>query len=179
MNARTRQNQQGLKFLGAVLLITTLVGWIGYTFPLGNEPIVGALIWTGRLAFLIFLVPLFARPLRQLYKTTVTATLDNPPTEEIMVIVGAMGLALAVAMLVTSFPAPTQAVGPKVWKWVHKSGFYVFMFIYFYDFYDFVLEPILVDRPTSHLFWAVLTVAGMTIRSIVLFTRSSTTQATA
>ncbi len=29
----------------------------------------------------------------------------------------------------------------RVWKWIHKSGFYVFMIIYFYDF---VLEPILL-----------------------------------
>jgi len=58
--------------------------------------------------------------------------LDEPPTETIMVIVGSMGLALSLAMLVTSFPGPTRALGASLWKIVHKAGFHVFMFIYFF-----------------------------------------------
>ncbi len=205
MKTRTQQTRQGLQFLIAASVISAMVGWVGFHYPAGHEPIVGALIWTGRLAFLIFLIPLFARPLRQLIQADWTArlmrwrrsagicygatqsvhlvivctmfiSLPNPPTETIMVIVGAMGLALSVAMLITSFPEPTKAVGPKVWKWIHKSGFYVFMFIYFYDF---VVEPVLFDRPTSHLFWATLTVAGMVIRTLVMFKRTPVTRAVA
>jgi len=32
----------------------------------------------------------------------------------------------------------------RFWKLEHNAGFYVFMFIYFYDF---VIEPLLVPRP--------------------------------
>ncbi len=198
MEARSKQTIQGFKFLAAALVTSTLVGWIGYLYPGHHEPIVGALIWTGRMAFLIFLIPLFARPLRQLVRSGLTATLmrwrrnagicygatqavhlvivlmmfatlANPPTETVMVIIGGLGLALSIAMLITSFPGPTKAAGAKVWKWIHKAGFHVFMFIYFYDF---VIEPILFDRPTSHLLWATLTVAGMAVRTLTMIKRS-------
>lgn len=200
INPRTRQ---GFVLLGISIIVTIIVGMIGYRIPgPSQEPIVGSLIWTGRLAFLVFLIPLFARPLRTLLKNSFTATLmrwrrnsgilyggiqsihliivgtmffqlSDPPTETIMVIVGTLGLTLAIAMLVTSFPAPTRSLGPKRWKLVHKSGFHVFMFIYFYDF---VIEPLLFDHPTSHLFWAVLTVTGMVLRTIVMFQRSPSPQ---
>ncbi len=189
-------------FLAAAVMVTVIVGLIGYRYPLGHEPIVGALIWTGRLAFLVFLIPLFARPLRTLVNSNLPmslmrwrrkagicygaaqsvhliivlmmfATLPNPPTETIMVIVGGLGLALSIAMLITSFPTPTKVVGPKLWKWIHRIGFHVFMIIYFYDF---VIEPILFERPTSHLFWATLTVAGMLVRTIVIFKRAPAQQ---
>jgi len=202
MNIRTLQ---GFQFLLIALVASTIIGWIGYLYPGEHEPIVGALIWTGRLAFLIFLIPLFARPLRQLVRADWTAklmrwrrnagicygasqsvhlvivctmfvSLANPPTETIMVIIGSMGLALSMAMLVTSFPAPTKFVGPKMWKWIHKSGFYVFMFIYFYDF---VLEPVLLEQPTSHLLWASLTVAGMVVRTLAMFRQAPAAKATA
>ena len=172
-----------------------VAGVIGYSIPdSDHHPIVGALIWTGRLAFLVFLVPLFARPLRTLFKNTFTATLmrhrrnagilyggiqsvhliiviamfvlmSEPPTETIMVIVGSIGLALSLGMLVTSFSGPAQALGRKRWKWLHKAGFHVFMFIYFFDF---VVEPLLLGHPTSHLFWALLTVSGMAVRTLVM-----------
>ena len=202
MDARARQTRDGFRFLYLALLISILVGLIGYYIPLGHDPIVGALIWTGRLAFLIFLIPLFASPLRTLYRTRFTmtllrwrrnagicygaaqsvhlvivllmfATLAEPPTETLMVIIGGMGLALSIAMLVTSFPIPTRAVGPKVWKWIHKAGFHVFMFIYVYDF---VVEPLILDRPASHMLWASLTLAGMAVRTVVLFKREPTAQ---
>ncbi len=189
-------NQQGAFWFGIALVVAVVTWYVGLVIPLGHEPIVGALIWTGRLAFLIFLIPLFARPLRTLVRNDFTAllmrwrrnagvcygtvqfvhlvivwimfsTLAEPPTETIMVIVGSCGLALALAMLITSFPAPTKFVGKKVWKLIHKSGFYVFMFIYFYDF---VVEPILFDHPTSHLLWAALTIAGMSVRMLVWLT---------
>jgi len=203
MSSLNPTTQQGLLWLGISLVAAVLAGTIGYHYPGdGHDPIVGALYWTGRLAFLVFLLPLFARPVRQLIKTDFTATLlrwrrnagivyggiqsvhlvivcalflwvPNPPTETIMVIVGSMGLALSIAMLITSFPGPTKALGRKLWKLVHNAGFYVFMFIYFYDF---VIEPLLVPRPASYWLWATLTLCGMLIRTIVLFQRSPQTQ---
>lgn len=200
MTAINPKTKQGLLLLAAAIITTLVVGAIGYRYPgTGYDPIVGALIWTGRLAFLVFLVPLFARPLRTLVKTPFTALLmrwrrnagilyggiqsvhliivcamflmlANPPTETIMVIVGSAGLALSLAMLITSFSGPTRALGPKRWKGLHKSGFHVFMFIYFFDF---VVEPILLGHPTSHLFWAVLTVSGMALRTRVMFQQFS------
>ncbi len=196
--------QQGLIWLGIALFAAVIAATLGYYYPgEGHDPIVGALYWTGRLAFLVFLVPLFARPLRQLVRTDFTATLmrwrrnagivyggiqtvhlvivcslfllvANPPTETIMVIVGSAGLTLSIAMLITSFPGPTKALGRKLWKWVHKAGFYVFMFIYFYDF---VIEPLMLDRPASYLLWASLTLSGMVVRTIVIFKRNPITQA--
>lgn len=202
MATRNPTTQQGFLWLGIAIVAALIAGTIGYYFPgQGHDPIVGALYWTGRLAFLVFLIPLFARPLRQLLRSDFTATLmrwrrnagivyggiqtvhlvivcslfllvEDPPTETIMVIIGSMGLALSVAMLITSFPGPTKALGRKLWKWVHKAGFHVFMFIYFYDF---VVESIIQDRPASYLIWASLTLSGMLVRTIVLLQRSPTT----
>lgn len=190
---------QGLPLLGLAIVATVVVGLVGYQYPgAGHDPIVGALIWTGRFAFLVFLIPLFARPLRGLVKTPFTAwlmrwrrnagiayggiqsvhlvivcamflLLSDPPTETIMVIVGSLGLALSLGMLVTSFPGPTRALGAKLWKSLHKAGFHVFMFIYFFDF---VVEPILLGNPTSHLLWALLTLSGMALRTVAMFQRS-------
>ena len=203
MNNIDPRTRQGFVLLAVAVAVTTLTGVIGYHFSGTHEPIVGALITTGRLAFLIFLIPLFASPLRTLFKNPFTAALmrwrrnagityggaqsihllivcamflqlSDPPTETIMVLVGSLGLALSIAMLVTSFPGPTRALGPRKWKVVHKAGFYVFMFIYFFDF---VLEPLLLNQPTSHLFWAALTVAGMTVRIVVMFRGAARHQA--
>lgn len=204
MTSLSPTTQQGLRWLGFALVAALVTGMVGYNFPgEGHDPIVGALYWTGRLAFLVFLIPLFARPMRQLVRTDFTAMLmrwrrnagvvyggiqtvhlvivcsmflmlPDPPTETIMVIVGSLGLTLSIAMLITSFPGPTQALGRRLWKWVHKGGFHVFMFIYFYDF---VIEPFIINRPASYLFWATLTLSGMLVRTIVLFQRPPKTQA--
>lgn len=197
MDPRTRQ---GFAWLAVATVAAVATGLVGYRFPgPGHEPIVGALIWTGRLAFLVFLVPLFARPLRQLVKNNFSARLmrwrrnagvvyggmqsvhlvivimmfvqlPNPPTEAVMVTVGAAGLALAIAMLITSFPKPTKLLGAKWWKRVHKAGFYVFMTIYFYDF---VVEPFLLANPSSHWPWATLTLLGMGIRILAMLPRTA------
>ena len=135
--------QQGLLFLTLSLGVSIFVAWLGFAQTAHHDPIIGSLIWTGRLAFLIFLVPLFARPLRILFKSSFTATMmrwrrnagicygasqsvhlvivcimfatvPNPPTETVMVIVGATGLALSLAMLITSFPTPTKFVGTQI-----------------------------------------------------------------
>lgn len=204
MSSLSATTQQGLGWLAAAIVVALVTTALGYHLPGdGHEPIVGALVWTGRLAFLVFLVPLFARPLRQLAHNAFTARLmrwrrnagivyggiqtvhliivccmflmlPNPPTETIMVIVGSLGLILAIAMLITSFPGPTRALGRKLWRWVHKAGFHVFMFIYFYDF---VVEPMLLERPATYLLWAVLTLSGMLVRTVVLFYRPNKTQA--
>ena len=191
------RTRSGLVWMAAAIALAVVAGYVGYIASGAHEPIIGALIWTGRLAFLIFLVPLFARPARVLFKSPATAMLTrwrrtagicygavqsvhlvivitmfvvmpNPPTETIMVLVGALGLALSLAMLVTSFPAPTRAIGPKAWRLVHRAGFHVFMFIYVFDF---VIEPMLLGQPYSHLLWAALTLLGMVLRSLVLVQR--------
>lgn len=198
MRSLSTTTRQGLGWFAVALAAALVTTGLGYRLPgEGHAPIVGALIWTGRLAFVAFLVPLFARPLWQLAQNPFTATLvrwrrnagivyggiqtvhlvivcrmfltlDNPPTETIMVIVGSLGLALAMAMLVTSFPGPTRALGRTLWRWVHKAGFHVFMFIYFYDF---VVEPIIQGHPATYLPWAFLTLSGMLVRTVVLFYR--------
>ncbi len=188
--------------LGFVILLSAMVVAIGFwalgelwARNSGEEPIVGALVWTGRLAFVVFLIPLFARPLRQLMQTNWTAwlmrhrrnagvayggiqlvhlvaiaqmfrTLESPPTEAVMVAVGALGIVLAVGMLVTSFETTTRWLGPKLWRALHRAGFHVFMFIYFYDF---VLDPLLIGTMDDYWPFATVVLLGMTVRTIVLF----------
>ncbi len=196
LNHMPNSSNSDFTWLGGAIFAAVVSGWLGAQLVDQNHaPIVGALTWTGRLAFAVFLVPLFASPLRTLIKHSFTTflmrwrrragiafggiqavhvvlvasmfvTLDDPPVETLMVIVGATGLVLALAMLVTSFPGPTRALGRKLWKILHRSGFYVFMVIYFYDF---VLEPMLIDRVDEYWSMALLTVAGMAVRVVAAF----------
>jgi DMSO/TMAO reductase YedYZ heme-binding membrane subunit len=195
------RNQQGLVILGISFIVTMLFAWFGVIWAIeyGEEPIVGSLIWTGRLAFAIFLIPLFASPLRALFRNPFTAqlmrwrrnagvcyggmqlihlililvmfdTLSDPPTEETMVAIGGIGMLLCMGMLVTSFERPTKAIGRKYWLLLHKCGFYVFMFIYLYDF---VIEPLMLGSFASYAVLGIITLTGMSIRTFVMLKKFS------
>ena len=197
MSTTDPTTRRGLYWLGFALLAATLTGSIGYALPGdGHQPIVGALIWTGSAGhFLVFLIPLFARPLRDLYRTGLTArlmrwrrnagivygaiqtvhlvivcgmfvTLADPPTETIMVIVGALGLLLAIAMLITSFPGLALRLGANAGAGCIRPASTFLCLIYVYDF---VVEPLLMGTFTSYGFWAALTLSGMLVRVLACF----------
>ncbi len=188
--------QQRMLFLGGSVALAIVFTWLGtiWAEQTGEYPVVGALIWTGRLAFAVFLIPLFASPLRALSTSMFTArimrwrrnagicyggiqiihllliiymfwTLSNPPTETAMVVIGGMGMLLCTGMLITSFDKATRALGRKRWEQLHKSGFYIFMFIYFYDF---VIEPLMLGSFHSYALLGVITLSGMLVRTIVM-----------
>jgi DMSO/TMAO reductase YedYZ heme-binding membrane subunit len=190
------RRDQGLLVLVVSAVVAILFVWLGSSWAgrVGEEPIVGSLIWTGRLAFCIFLIPLFASPLRKCIKNDLTAklmrwrrnagvayggtqvvhlwviaemfwTLESPPTEAIMVAVGSLGILLAMGMLITSFEKATRALGQKLWRRLHRAGFHVFMFIYFYDF---VIEPVLLGTVGHYWPYATLVLMGMSLRTFVL-----------
>ena len=101
---------------------------------------------SARLALLIYLLVFVARPLRQLSTGAAgKALLRNRRSigiafAAVMSVhlafllwanwpdVAAPGMvvyALIFLMLVTSFDGPTRALGPRRWKWLHKTGLYV------------------------------------------------------
>jgi len=153
-----------------------------------------SLIWTGRLAFFVFLIPFFASPLRSLFKTDFTRLImrwrriagisyggiqvvhlcqiywmfritASQPVDDDMLYIGGFGLFLVMGMLVTSFDRATKAIGRKNWKILHKSGFYICSFIYFYDF---VIEPIELGTSDEYVLYAALTLGAMILRTIVM-----------
>lgn len=166
---------------------------IAFRNGMGAEPTKTALIWTGRVAFFVFLIPFFASPLRSLIKNKFTAQLlrwrrnsgiayggiqvihifiiawyfeisATQPVDDDMLYIGGFGIALVMGMLITSFDGPTKAIGRKGWKILHKSGFYICSFIYFYDF---VIEPIELGKVQEYAPFAIVTLAAMMLRTIV------------
>lgn len=187
------RQQQGYTWLAVSIVVAAAAAVVAFeSAPSTRPPVVHALIATGQLALLIFMIPLFARPLRTLFRTPFTAllmrirrnagvayggvqlvhlvlvasmfvSLPDPPTETAMVIVGGAGLLLAMMMLWTSFDRPARAVGPVVWRHIHRAGFHIFMFIYLYDF---LLEPLLLDAPIPHPLYVAALLSGMVLRTI-------------
>jgi len=186
------RHQQGLYWLVLSAGLAAATAWLGYTGGQANQaPLISALTWTGRLAFTVFLIPLFASPMRALWRTPLTArllrwrrnagiayggiqcvhlvlilamfvTIAAPPVESAMVVIGGLGMLLALMMLWTSFDGPTRRLGPQRWRLLHKSGFYVFMFIYVYDF---VVEPLMFNSFNAYVPYAALTLGGMALRT--------------
>ncbi len=187
------RQQQGYFWLGLAVVAAVIVGSVGYLSASGDTPpVIGALIWTGHLAFLVFQAPLFASPLRDLFPSPLTtrllryrrnagvtyggvqavhlvvigvmfSSLADPPVEVAMVIVEGIGIVLAMAMLWTSFEKPMRAIGTVNWRRIHRTGFHVFMFIYLYDF---VVEPLLFDIPILYPVHVTLLFFGMTLRTV-------------
>jgi len=140
-----------------------LTGLAAVTSPDVEGLLADGLRWTGRLAFFIFLVPWLASPLKSLFPGEFADLLlrwrrqagivfgsmqvvhlglivslfqiyEDPGVDAATLIVGGAGIALAIAMLVTSFDGPLRLVGSRAWKTLHRAGLYVCGFIYFFDF---------------------------------------------
>ena len=167
-----------------------------------EENIRSLLRMTARLAFLLLLVVLVARPLRQLVKTPGTLTLlknrrslgvsfagmhtahlalimtlaYRVPAFELNWITRLPGMAtymMIYLMLITSFDRPARAIGKKRWKVLHKVGLY-WLFIAFAQ----RELPRSLDNvdPVIWLLTALIT-AALVIRITAFFvTRRSTPQ---
>jgi DMSO/TMAO reductase YedYZ heme-binding membrane subunit len=185
---------QRILILFLSLIFAVVLSVIAFWNSMEAEATKAALIWTGRAAFFVFLVPFFASPLRTLIKNKFTLLLmrwrrnsgivyggiqvihlfviawyfkisATQPVDNDMLYIGGLGLALVMVMLITSFDGPTKAIGRKNWKIIHKSGFYVCSFIYFFDF---VIEPFLLGTAADYVPYALVTLAAMLVRTIVM-----------
>ncbi len=185
------RTQQGLLMLSIGVFLAIVATYAGLVNA--EENATGyevALRWTGRLAFLVFLIPFIASPLRTLIKTEFTATLvrmrrsagiayggiqsvhlliiaaaikasETNPFDLPTLIVGGAGLGLAIVMMLTSFDVPAKLLGVKAWKAIHNAGFYVFAFIYFFDF---LIKPFEVGLPPVYWPFMALTLGAFLLR---------------
>lgn len=185
--------QQRQSTLLLAMLTSIAITWVAFRNGTGAEETKSALVWTGRLAFFVFLIPFFASPLWALFKNKYVARLmrwrrnsgiayggiqvihlfiiawlfnisSSQPVDDDMLYIGGLGLILVMGMLVTSFDIPTKMIGKRGWKILHKSGFYICSLIYFYDF---VIEPIELGTAMQYLPFAAITCLAMTLRTIV------------
>jgi len=124
---------------------------------LSDEHIGVSLRYTAQIAFALYLIVLVARPLQQLLRRNWTAVLlrnrrlvgvsfvavmtahlgliayrygSQPDIEFTLPALGASAYAIFYLMLITSFDRPRKAIGPKAWKFLHRSGLVVAGFIF-------------------------------------------------
>jgi hypothetical protein len=172
-----------------------LTGIASATSPDVEGLVSSGLRWTGRLAFLVFLVPWLASPLQKLYPSAISQLLlrwrrqagiafgsiqvvhlglivglyqiyEDPGVDAATLVVGGAGILLAMFMLITSFDGPLQLVGSRAWKALHRSGIYVCGFIYFFDF---LVAPFLADYDLlAYAPLMVLTAVAIGLRTMAL-----------
>ena len=136
-------------FFGVLVLMSVVVvGWLA-SVGLTDENLRLALRESAYFAFLLYVVVLLARPLQQLLRKNWTATLlrnrrligvafasamtghlglifyrfSNQPDLDFKP--DPFGMAAYVVfylMLITSFDVPKKALGPKLWKFLHRFG---------------------------------------------------------
>lgn len=185
------RTQQGLLMLSIGVFLAIAATYAGLVNAEDNATgFEVALRWTGRLAFFVFLIPFVASPLRTLVKTELTAALvrmrrsagiayggiqsvhlliiaaaikasETNPFDVPTLIVGGAGLGLAIVMMLTSFDVPAKMLGAKAWKTIHNAGFYVFAFIYFFDF---LVKPFEVGLPPVYWPFMALTLSAFVLR---------------
>lgn len=205
MNGRTAQ---GLVYLtGSVLIGTTLVALAWSMAADAETAVADALRWTGRLAFLVFLIPWFASPMNQLLPGEFSRTLvrwrrlagisfggiqvvhvflivalfqifADPGVDSATLIVGGAGIGLAIAMMVTSFDGPMGLIGSRMWKALHRAGLYVCGFIYFFDF---LVAPIAFVEGSILVYvpFMLLTALAIVLRTFALFRRAQQSETVA
>ncbi len=129
----------------------------------GTEDFTAALRLTGRLSFLLFLVPLVARPIQSFFQNKVTdwlvlhrgnfglAMVGNHVVHLALIVVlaqlpsefpakpieiwgGAFGMFYLAIMATLTFQAPARLVGRKITGWVHRYILYYLIFVFMYDF---------------------------------------------
>lgn len=148
MSRNDRRNWQ--VFLGTVSLLAGLSAvWLA-AVELTDDNIRTATRNTARIAFTLYIVVLVARPLQQLLRRNWTATLlrnrrlvgvafaatmtahlglifyrfgsqpelDFPPPN----LVGYGAYTVFYLMLITSFDRPKRMLGPRAWKFLHRTG---------------------------------------------------------
>ena len=149
MSNNDKQNWQ--VFLSAFLLAGGIsVLWLGST-EVTDEDLIVPIRHTAQIAFALYIVVLVARPLQQLLRQDWTAALlrkrrligvafasvmtahlgliayrfgTQPELEYPLfsLLFGGTAYALFYLMLITSFDGPKKALGPKKWKYLHRTG---------------------------------------------------------
>jgi DMSO/TMAO reductase YedYZ heme-binding membrane subunit len=187
------RTKQGLVFLfGSILVATLVTSWAGGGGS--EESVRRSLLWTGRLAFVVFLIPLTASPLRKLIRNDLTSRLvrwrrnagiayggiqvvhllliaglfylsTTPPVDTPTLVVGGTAIVLVMFMLATSFDLPARLLGAKRWRLLHRSGLYICTFIYLYDF---VIGPLETGQLLHYLPWATLILLAIGARVLAL-----------
>lgn len=187
------RTSQGLLFLAIGVVLALVFGQLaGSGITDVEESYQVALRWTGRLAFFIFIIPFIASPLHTLVKSAFTQRLlrwrrnsgiayggvqsvhvwyiaasmqasEGNPFDVPTLVVGGFGLALAIAMMLTSFDAPAKLLGRKSWKRMHRTGFIVLAFVYFVDF---IVVPIQLGFPAVYWPFFLITAAAFLLRIV-------------
>lgn len=191
---RTAQGLYAMLAGFAAGLALTGLAWA--TNPDAEGLVSDGLRWTGRLAFFVFLVPWLGSPLQSLFPGEVSRLLlrwrrqagiafgsiqvvhlglivglfqvhEAPGVDAGTLIVGGAGIALAIAMLVTSFDEPLRLIGARAWKALHRAGLYVCGFIYFFDF---LVAPFLGGfNLLAYAPFMLLTAAAIGLRSLAMW----------
>lgn len=147
-------NRKNLAVLLGVTLptVTLLALWLNAAGA-SDDNLNIVLRLTARLSFMIYLVIFVARPLRQLIITGTTRwllrerrslgiafatmhsihlgliayrynTIPDIDFQASGSVPGMLAYTFIYLMLITSFDAPTRALGPKLWRLLHKTGLY-------------------------------------------------------
>ena len=150
--AMTSNKKTAAAFFGAMVLTCVVSAVYLLTIGIDDESISLALRVSGRVAFLFLIVVFAARPLQQLFKAPWTAKIlrnrkllgvafagihtahlglilmRDAHVQEFDLSINLSGATIysfMYLMLITSFSAPARAIGPRVWKVLHKLGIYV------------------------------------------------------
>lgn len=165
-------NQKNLAILFGVTAIATALCATWLDFVGASDDNLNLLLrLTARSSYMIFLVIFVARPLQQLFPTDLSrwllrerrslgigfaamhsvhlgliayryntvSGLDFEPSGSIP---GMIAYTLIYLMLITSFDAPARALGPKLWRRLHKTGLYFVGLIFVATLLPEVGEPI-------------------------------------
>jgi len=139
--------RRNLTVLLSTLLVTGLPALLYVQQAALEEESFGVVLRaTARIALLIYLLIFVARPLRQLAphgpgslllrnRRSLGIAFAAVMSVHLVFLIWLNGIELALAgmavyaliylMLITSFNGPAAALGPRRWKWLHKTGLYV------------------------------------------------------
>ncbi|MEM8497644.1 MAG: hypothetical protein AAF542_06445 [Pseudomonadota bacterium] len=170
-------------FFTGIILGFTVVAF-GHGFRIGDEVAIRqTLLNTAHVSFFLFLVPMIARPLRDLNKNAISSYLvknrsvfglafagnhlwhlafivllyqvsHEQPEPLAVLIGGSFGFLYLAAMAIFSFPAPIRLIGAKKTKLLHQLAFYYLVGVFFYDI---VLRNLETPNPVLWvLFWSAI-----------------------
>lgn len=185
---RDRITRRRLKILaGSTAASAVLFCSLALSFGGDAEAIRETLRFSGRLSFILFLIPFVASSLLRLHPSPVTRRLMKLRAEfglafvgshvahlglivwlgakpevtftPVVVAFGGFGFVVLAALAATSFPATTRALGPQRWRLLHRFGIYYIAFIFAYDWIRGLTIAPLLYAP-----FALLLVAALAFR---------------
>ena len=180
-----RITRRRLKVLaGSAAASATLFGALALGFGRDAEAIRDALRFSGRLSFILFVIPFVASSLLRLRPSSVTRRLMKHRAEFGLAFVGShvahlglivwlgtqpevtfapsviafggFGFVVLAALGATSFPATTRALGPRRWRMLHRFGVHYIAVIFAYDWINGLTAAPLLYAPFALLLVLVL-----------------------